>query len=98
MEAGVARLDSSAISALSTALRELIDVVLERDEEFIDTLSEGAQSDFVVPLQLSTRLFKTDDYTPMELVAAASTVRYCANGHLAEFPEGLVELLMELPE
>ncbi|MBR7829704.1 hypothetical protein KDK95_25585 [Actinospica sp. MGRD01-02] len=89
-----AQLDASA---LAVTMEAVIDIVLERDEDFIDTLSDAAQADFVVPLQLATRLFKAGDYTPIELVSAACTVRYCAAPHLADFPEELVELLRQLP-
>lgn len=86
------------MSVLAAAMEAIIDVVLECDENFIDSLSDAAQADFVVPLQLATKLFKVGDYTPLELVSAACTVQYCAAAHLAEFPEDLVELLRQLPQ
>lgn len=85
------------VAALAATVEAIIDIVLERDEDFIDSLSDAAQSDFVVPLQLATRLFKVGDYTPLELVSAAATVRYCATSHLAEFPQDLADLLLKLP-
>ena len=91
------RLDSAALAA---ALEAAIDLVLggdDGDDEFMDSLSDEAQSNFIVPLQMAAKLVMEDDYTAVELISAACTVRCCAERHFAEFPQELVDLLMKFP-
>lgn len=95
MEAIAARLD---LPALAATLQAILDIVFERDENFIDTLPDATQANFLVPLSMSAKLFAAGDVTPLEIVSAACTVRYCAARHMADFPEELAELLRGLPE
>ncbi|SDF44039.1 hypothetical protein SAMN05216553_101651 [Lentzea fradiae] len=63
----------------------------------IDSLSDGAQADFVVPLGMCGRMLAGGDYSALELVAAACTVRYAAEPHVSEFSGSLVQMLAQLP-
>jgi hypothetical protein len=88
------RLDSPELAGV---LKSVVELVLSEESDLLDSISDGAQADFVVPLGMAARLLSSADYSVMELVSAACTVRYSADPHMSEFPRGLVELLSRLP-
>lgn len=85
------------ISELKGVLDSIVEFVLSEDSDLIDSLSDGAQSDFMVPLGMSARMLSGGDYSEMEFLSAACTVRYCAEPHFSEFPDELVRMLSRLP-
>ncbi|MEZ3179879.1 hypothetical protein KYY02_14665 [Streptomyces pimonensis] len=85
------------ISELKGALKSIVEFALSEDSDLLDSLSDGAQSDFMVPLGMSARMLSSGDYSEMELLSAACTVRYCAEPHLSEFPDELAQMLSRLP-
>ncbi|PWE07439.1 hypothetical protein DD630_10855 [Streptomyces sp. BSE7F] len=85
------------ISELKGALKSIVEFALSEDSDLLDSLSDGAQSDFMVPLGMSARMLSSGDYSEMELLSAACTVRYCAEPHLPEFPDELAQMLSRLP-
>ncbi|MFJ2060013.1 hypothetical protein ACIOMM_29265 [Streptomyces sp. NPDC087908] len=82
---------------LTGDLRAIVALVLSEDTDFIDSLSDSAQADFVVPLGMSAGMLSQGDYSVVELLSAACTVQYCAEPHMAEFSDELVHLLSQLP-
>ena len=94
----VGQLDANALAATMNAIVDLFFGGDDDDEGFMESLSDTAQADFIVPLQMANSLLVSDEYTPIELISAACTVRNCARTHFAEFPEELVALLMGLPQ
>lgn len=82
---------------LARVLGSIVELVLSEESDFIDSLTDEAQADFVVPLGMCARMLSDGGYSAMELVSAACTVRYCAEPHMSEFPEGLVSMLAQLP-
>lgn len=87
---------SPAVAA--DALKEIISIVLEGDDNLDDSLSVSAQADFVVPLGMAASLFEDGAYSTLELLSAASTVRAFAMPHVDEFPQRIVDLLALLPK
>ncbi|MEU4469417.1 hypothetical protein AB0G20_37965 [Streptomyces sp. NPDC024017] len=85
------------ISELESILGSIVEFALSEESDLLDSLSEGAQSDFMVPLGMSARMLASRDYSEMEFLSAACTVRYCAELHLSEFPDELVQMLSRLP-
>lgn len=94
----VGRLDANALAATMQAIVDLVFGGDDDNEEFMESLSDAAQANFIVPLQMANNLLEADEYTPIELISAACTVRSCARPHFAEFPEELVTLLTKLPQ
>ena len=84
-------------STLVSVLSSVVDRVLSDDSDLLDSLSDGAQADFVVPLGMAARMLSGADYSEIELISAACTVRYSADPHMSEFPGDLTELLTRLP-
>ncbi|WP_430782523.1 hypothetical protein [Actinoplanes sp. G11-F43] len=84
------------LAGVEQALRAIVELVLH-DEGFMDSMSDEAQANLLVPLGMAGAMLAGGDYTPLELVAAAGTVRYCGSPHHDEFPRRLVELLHRLP-
>ncbi|WP_125796709.1 hypothetical protein [Amycolatopsis sp. WAC 01376] len=74
-----------------------MELVFSEETEFVDSLTDGAQADFVVPLGMSAKMLSGGEYSAMEFISAAGTVRYCAEPHMAEFPDELVQMLSRLP-
>lgn len=85
------------ISELAGVLSSIVELVLSEETDFLDSLTDSAQADFVVPLGMSAKMLSNGGYSAMEFLSAACTVRYCAEPHLAEFPDELVQLLSRLP-
>ena len=83
------------LAEIEQILRDLAGMVL--DEQFMDAMSDAAEADFVVPLSMAAALLKDGDYSAVELISAACTVRYCGEPHLNEFPDDLAGLLTRLP-
>ncbi|MFI0417197.1 hypothetical protein [Spongiactinospora sp. 9N601] len=90
---------SCAVDTVKLAgdLSAIVERVLSGDRELLDSLTDGAQADFVVPLGMCAELLFSGQYSVVELVSAACTVRYCAEAHMREFPEDLVQTLSRLP-
>ncbi|MGW1246157.1 hypothetical protein [Streptomyces sp. NPDC002535] len=86
------------IAELTGVLRAIVDLVLTEETDVIDSLSDAAQADFVVPLGMSAGMLATGDYSVVEFLSAVCTVRYCAEPHMAEFSDELVHLLSQLPQ
>lgn len=93
----VAMVESQDVADLRLTLEAITALVLTEDEVFVDSLSDGAVADFIVPLQMANTMLRRGDYSPVDLVAAAGVVRYSARSHHSEFPADLVELLQRLP-
>ena len=85
------------ISELVGVLSSIVELVLSEETEFIESLTYSAQADFEVPLGMSARMLSNGGYSTMEFLSAACTVRYCAEPHMAEFPDELVQMLSRLP-
>lgn len=85
------------ISELAGVLGSIVELVLSEETDFLDSLTDGAQADFVVPLGMSARMLSNGEYSAMEFLSAACTVRYSAEPHMAEFPDELVQMLSRLP-
>lgn len=85
------------ISELEGVLASIVEFALSEEFDLLDSLSDGAQSDFMVPLGMSARMLSSGNYSEMEFLSAACTVRYCAEPHLSEFPDELVQMLYRLP-
>jgi hypothetical protein len=84
------------LADVEQALRAVVELVLN-DESFMEAISDGAQANLLVPLGMAGAMLSRGDYLPIELVAAAGTVRYCAAPHHDEFPSHLIDLLNRLP-
>ena len=84
------------LAEVEQALRAVVELVLG-DERFMDAMSDEAQANLLVPLGMAGAMLRGGDYTPLELTAAAGTVRYCGSPHHDEFPQPLVALLNRLP-
>jgi hypothetical protein len=84
------------ISELAGVLGSIVEMVLS-EEDFLDSLTDSAQADFVVPLGMSARMLSDGEYSAIELISAACAVRYCAEPHKVEFPDELVRMLSRLP-
>jgi hypothetical protein len=85
------------ISGLAGVLSSIVELVLSEESGLLDSLTDGAQADFLVPLGMSAKMMSSGEYSAMELVSAACTVRYSADAHLSEFPSDLVRMLSQLP-
>ncbi|MFD2691823.1 hypothetical protein ACFS5L_44415 [Streptomyces phyllanthi] len=85
------------ISELTENLNRIVKLVLLDEPGILDSMSDAAQADFAVPLGLCARMLRGGDYSTMELISAACTVRYCAEPHMSEFPDELVSTLAQLP-
>ncbi|WP_030167844.1 hypothetical protein [Streptomyces sp. NRRL S-813] len=85
------------VSELARALSSIVELVLSEESDLLDSLTDGAQADFVVPLGMCARMLSSGEYSAMELVSAACTVRYCAEPHMSEFPDDLAQMLSQLP-
>ncbi|MFD9241062.1 hypothetical protein ACFV0D_03835 [Streptomyces sp. NPDC059556] len=86
------------IAELTEVLGAIVDLVLTEETDVIDSLSDAAQADFVVPLGMSAGMSASGDYSAVEFLSAVCTVRYCAEPHMAEFSDELVHLLSQLPQ
>ncbi|MFH8378893.1 hypothetical protein ACH4A7_35835 [Streptomyces cyaneofuscatus] len=82
---------------LTGILSSIVNLVLSAEEDFIDSLTDGAQADFLVPLGMCGKMLSAGEYSVMELVSAACTVRFCAESHMSEFPDRLGQMLSLLP-
>ncbi|MDF5751878.1 hypothetical protein [Spongiactinospora sp. TRM90649] len=82
---------------LARVLSSIVERVLSEESGLLETLSDGAQADFVVPLGMAARMLSSGGYSAMELVSAAAAVRYCAEPHRTEFPDDLARMLSRLP-
>ncbi|MFI7300291.1 hypothetical protein [Streptomyces sp. NPDC050121] len=85
------------LSELARVLGAIIELDLSDESGLLDSLTDGVQADFVVPLGMSARMLSSGEYSAVELVSAACTVRYCAEAHISEFPGDLVQMLSQLP-
>lgn len=85
------------ISELAGVLSSIVELALSGETDFLDSLSDSVQADFVTPLGMSARMLSNGEYSAMEFLSAACTVRYCAEPHMAEFPDELVQMLSRLP-
>ncbi|GAA0617771.1 hypothetical protein [Streptomyces crystallinus] len=84
-------------SELTELLSSIVELVLSEESDLLDALTDEAQADFVVPLGMCARMLSSGEYSAMELVSAACTVRYCAESHISEFPGPLAQKLSQLP-
>lgn len=84
-------------SELAGILTSVVELVFSEESGLLDTLTDGAQADFVVPLGMCAKMLSLGEYSAMELVSAACTVRYCAEPHMPGFPDDLAHLLSRLP-
>ena len=84
-------------SELARVLSAVVKLVLSEESGGVDSLTAGAQANFAVPLGMSAGMLSSGEYSVMELVSAACTVRYCAEPHMSEFPGDVVQLLSQLP-
>ncbi|MFJ3505647.1 hypothetical protein [Streptomyces sp. NPDC090135] len=85
------------VSGMKEVLGAIVTLVLSEETDFLDSLSDSAQADFVVPLGMAARMLSNGEYSAVEFLSAASTVRYCAEPHMKEFPDELVQMLAKLP-
>ena len=85
------------MAELASTLQSVVQIVLLDEPGLLDTLSDEAQADFVVPLGMASRLLSSGDYSATELISAACTVRYCGEPHMSEFPIRLASLISQLP-
>jgi hypothetical protein len=85
------------VSELAGLLSSIAELVLSEESDLLDSLTDGAQADFVVPLGMCARMLSDGEYSAMELVSAACTVSYCAESHMPEFPNSLARILSRLP-
>ncbi|MFJ2896203.1 hypothetical protein ACIO87_15150 [Streptomyces sp. NPDC087218] len=85
------------VPELAGVLGAIVELVLSEESGLLDSLTDGAQADFVVPLGMCARMLSDGGYSALELVSAAGTVSYCARPHLSGFPDDLVRLLHRLP-
>ncbi|MFI9455911.1 hypothetical protein [Amycolatopsis sp. NPDC052450] len=85
------------ISDLAGVLDSIVELVFSEESEFLDSLTDEVQANFVVPLGMSAKMLVGGECSAMEFISAASTVRYCAEPHMAEFPDELVQMLSRLP-
>lgn len=85
------------VSALVRVLGSVVEMVLSEESGLLDSLSDEAQADFLVPLGMCAKMLSSGEYSTMELVSGACTLRYSAEPHMSEFPGGLVGLLQQLP-
>ncbi|MYV71365.1 hypothetical protein GT043_36640 [Streptomyces sp. SID2131] len=85
------------VDELAEVLGLIVELVFSEDSGLLDSLTDDAQSDFVVPLGMAAKMLEDGKYSTIELVSAACTVRYCAERHLSDFPGDLVQLLTRLP-
>ncbi|MER6666714.1 hypothetical protein ABT256_19380 [Amycolatopsis japonica] len=85
------------ISDLAEGLGSIVDFVFLEESEFLDSMTDEAQANFVVPLGMSAKMLSSGEYSAMEFVSAACAVRFCAEPHMAEFPDELVRMLSRLP-
>ncbi|WP_410578153.1 hypothetical protein [Amycolatopsis sp. lyj-108] len=82
---------------LVEVLGSIVEFVFSEEIDFLDSMTGEAQANFVVPLGMSAKMLSSGEYSAMEFVSAASTVRFCAEPHMAEFPDELAQLLSRLP-
>ncbi|GIE29392.1 hypothetical protein Ait01nite_024370 [Actinoplanes italicus] len=82
---------------LAMVLKSIVRLVLAEETGLLETLTDEAQADFVVPLGMAGKMLSGSDYSVKELVAAACTVRYCAEPHIPGFPSELSRLVSQLP-
>ncbi|MDX3243060.1 hypothetical protein [Streptomyces sp. ME18-1-4] len=85
------------ILELAGVLSSIVELVLSEESDLLESLTDGAQADFVVPLGMCARMLSSGEYSTMELVSAACTVSYCAESHISEIPGELAQLLSQLP-
>lgn len=85
------------VPALAGVLESIVDLIFAEESGLFDSLTDAAEADFVVPLGMCSKMLDDGGYSAVELISAASTVRYCAESHMSEFPAELVELLSRLP-
>jgi hypothetical protein len=82
---------------LTRVLSSIVHLVLSEEAGLFDSLTDSALANFAVPLGMSARMLSSGEYSAMELVSAACTVRYCAAPHMSEFPNDLAQLVSQLP-
>jgi hypothetical protein len=85
------------IGATTATLRSIMDLVLGEESDSLDSLTDDAQADFVVPLGMAAKMLSVGEYSAMELISAACTVRFSSEAHMSEFPPELVQMLTRLP-
>ncbi|MFF9672248.1 hypothetical protein ACF1GS_11135 [Streptomyces eurythermus] len=85
------------VSELTGVLNSIVELVLSEESGLLDSLTDAAQADFVVPLGMCAKMLSSGEYSVIELVAAACTVSYCAASHMSEFPDELSRMLSQLP-
>ncbi|MFD5249916.1 hypothetical protein ACFWIW_35590 [Amycolatopsis sp. NPDC058340] len=85
------------ISELAEVLGSIVEFVFLEEAELLDSMTGEAQANFVVPLGMSAKMLSSGEYSAMEFVSAACTVRFCAEPHMAEFPDELARMLSRLP-
>ncbi|MEU3767742.1 hypothetical protein AB0E55_22040 [Amycolatopsis keratiniphila] len=85
------------ISDLVEVLGSIVEFAFSEETEFLDSMTGEAQANFVVPLGMSAKMLSSGEYSAMEFVSAACAVRFCAEPHMAEFPDELARMLSRLP-
>ncbi|MGW4827215.1 hypothetical protein ACWEOG_06510 [Amycolatopsis japonica] len=85
------------ISELARVLELIVEFVFSEETDFLESLTDEAQANFVVPLGMSSKMLSVGEYSAIEFVSASCTVRFCAEPHMAEFPDELVQMLSRLP-
>jgi len=85
------------IPDMAGVLNSIVEFVFSEETDFLDSMTDEAQADFAVPLGMSAKMLSNGEYSAMEFVSAACTVRFCAEPHMAEFPDELAQMLSRLP-
>ena len=84
-------------SELIRVLSAIVHRVFSEEDGLFDSLTDSALANFAVPLGMSAKMLSSGEYSAIELVSAACTVRYCAGPHMSEFPNDLAQLVSQLP-
>ncbi|WP_045739538.1 hypothetical protein [Actinoplanes rectilineatus] len=87
-------IDSEALVAVLTSI---VESVLSEEDGLLESLTDEAQADFVVPLGMCAKMLIGGDYSEVELISAAATVRFCADPHVEGFPDSLAQMILKLP-
>lgn len=85
------------ISDLAEVLGSIVEFVSSEETDCLESLTDEAQANFVVPLGMFSKMLSGGEYSAIEFVSAACTVRFCAEPHMAEFPDELARMLSRLP-
>ncbi|GHG94123.1 hypothetical protein Srubr_34830 [Streptomyces rubradiris] len=85
------------VSEPAGVLHAIVELVLPEESGLLDSLTDEAQADFVVPLGMCAKMLSSGEYSEMESVSAACTVSHCAAAHMSEFPDDLARMVSRLP-